>query len=190
MKRAGIASNMTDEELFEEFRKGRAEGFDELVRRYKNPLFSFIIKRMGNRETAEDIFQETFMRIIEHADDFDSSRRFSPWMWRIALNLCTDRHRMTARKPESRLDSGLEPVSEKHGPLETAERAETRGRINEALSCLTEEQREVFIMREYSGMSFKEIALATDSPLNTVLGRMHGAMKKLRVELSAKEQQA
>jgi RNA polymerase sigma-70 factor (ECF subfamily) len=175
--------NFSDEKLFEEFKKGKARGFEELLNRYKGPLFTVILKRVRNRELAEDLFQETFMRVIEHADRFEKGRKFSPWLFRIALNLCVDAHRKRQVRSEIKFEEmDVEPAVGS-GLEEKLEDKEIMDKIEAALEELTEEQREVFIMREYAGLSFKEIALATESPLNTVLGRMHSALKKLRAQL-------
>jgi RNA polymerase sigma-70 factor (ECF subfamily) len=176
---------LTDEKLFEQFREGSAAGFEELLDRYKGPLFTVILKRVRDRGLAEDIFQETFKRVIEHSGRFDEGRRFSPWIYRIAMNLCVDMHRKMHTRSEVNMgDSGFEPLEET-GAEDQLKRNELRERIEAALKTLTDEQREVFMLREYAGMSFKDIAEATASPLNTVLGRMHTAIKKLRVELAS-----
>ncbi len=177
--------NFSDEELFEEFKNGRAHGFEELLNRYKRPLFSVILKRVRDRQLAEDLFQETFMRVIEHADKFKEGRKFSPWLYRIALNLCIDAHRKGLVRSEVRMDEMSAEPAVCSGTEKKLENKEIRKRIEAALEVLTEDQREVFIMREYAGLSFKEIALATESPLNTVLGRMHSALKKLRAQLGS-----
>ncbi len=175
---------VTDEKLFEDFRRGSAEGFEQLLDRYKAPLFSMILKRVRDADLAQDIFQETFMRVIERADTFERGRKFSPWVFRIASNLCVDYYRKARTRSEVGMDrAGAEPI-DGAAVEEKMEDRETREKIQAALDVLTEEQRQVFIMREYSGMSFKEIAEATESNLNTVLGRMHAAIKKLRVELA------
>lgn len=174
---------VTDEELFDRFRGGDPGGFEELVERYRRPLFSVILRMVRDRGEAEDIFQETFFRVLKHHQRFDAERKFSTWLYTIATNLCRDHQRRVARSPVS----ACAEVPE--GENDCTSEAEVFGGelaqvIERALGCLSPEQREVFLLREQAGLSFKEIAAVTDSKLNTVLGRMHMALKKLRTELS------
>jgi len=174
---------MSDEELFEKYRAGDAGGFDELVDRYRGPLYTVIYRMVANRGDAEDIFQETFYRVVKHGGRYDSKRKFSAWIYAIATNLCRDHHRRRARSQVQPLDSGPESAGPGNPESDSFGR-EIGEALQAALGGLTPEQREVFLLREFGGMSFKEIAEATDSKLNTVLGRMHGAVGKLRIELS------
>ncbi len=175
---------LSDEELFQKFMDGDENGFDKLVKRYEGPLFTVAMRMVGQREKARDIFQETFMRVLKHKDNFDPDGKFSTWIYAIAANLCRDHLRSRARSPIQGGGTFLEPVSNST-PERESYLAEVRRAVDEAISGLPPDQREVFVMREYGGMSFKEIAEATGQKLNTVLGRMHLAVKKMRVSLEA-----
>ncbi|MFO8058844.1 MAG: sigma-70 family RNA polymerase sigma factor [bacterium] len=173
----------SDEELFDRYRAGDRGSFEELLERYRKPLFTVVMRMVRDRQEAEDIFQDTFIRVVKHRDSFDSDRSFSTWVFSIATNLAKDRLRRRKR----------DPVSMEADPPEYAggEDPETRTMKNEmkkalegALESLSPEQKEVFLLREYGGLSFKEIASMKETNLNTVLSRMHLAMKKLRQELS------
>jgi len=171
---------ITDEELFSRYNAGDEEAFQELVDRYRKPLFSLVLRMMRDMSEAEDIFQETFFRVIDKADSFDETRKFSSWIFTIAANLARDALRKRSRA--GAVTETPEPVSSDN-PEENSSAAEIESAITDAMEKLTPEQKEVFLLREYGGMSMKEIAKATDSKLNTVLGRMHLAVQKLREEL-------
>ena len=185
----------SDRELIQRYRKGDIEAFDILIKRYEKPLFNFIYRLIGNKATAEDIFQEVFLRAIKGIVRYRHQRKFSSWLYRIAHNLVID----TVRKEEREKVISLETkVKESKGeslllkdvipdkrclPHRHLEREELRKRLEEALESLPFEQRQVFILREHSQLPFKEIASLLNCSLNTALGRMRYALKNLRKQL-------
>lgn len=173
----------SDEELFLRYRSGEAVVFEELLGRFKAPLFGVILKMVGDRADAEDVFQETLYRVIRHAEEFNPELRFSSWIFSIALNLCRDHLRRRGRSPIQAV-AEVPDFAVPHTPESDSWRGEVRKAVGQAIAKLPEEQREVFTLREYGGLEFKEIARLTNSNLNTVLGRMHLAVKKLRAELT------
>jgi len=179
---------MTDEQLMQRFASGDHDAFDTLVERYKRPLFTVIYRMTGNRADAEDIFQETLMRIVRHKKAFDPDKTFSSWVYAIATNLCRDRARKLKNRSAGELDE--ERLASDRDPETDSFRAEISAAMEKAILLLPEEQREVFLLREYAGLPFSRIAEATGSKLNTVLGRMHLAIRKLRTELSEFEEWA
>jgi RNA polymerase sigma-70 factor (ECF subfamily) len=174
---------VSDEELLKTYLSGDESGFSGLVNRYRGLLFTVILRMVRDHGEAEDIFQETFYRVLRHADRFDFDRKFSTWVYSIAANLCRDRLR---RRKSTPVEGGIEVsgFSGSDDPERDSWRGEVREAVERALTRLPDEQREVFVLREYGEMSFKEIAEATKSNLNTVLGRMRLAVKKLRAELA------
>ena len=172
----------TDEALMKAYCQGETKAFDELLSRYRTPLFSTLCRLVGDRALAEDLFQETFLRVIQHAGRFDPGRKFSGWLFQIARNLCVDALRRRGVRREQA--GGEEPEAPGPDPERALAAAEQGLAIARNLQLLTLEQREVFVLREFSGLTFKEIAEMTRSPLNTVLGRMHLAVKKLRAGLA------
>jgi len=172
----------TDEESFSRFLRGDEGGFEDLLDRYRTPLFSFILRMVGNGE-ADDVFQETFMRVLRHRHRFDAARRFRPWLYAIAANLCRDALRRRKRSPELSGDELPDGVSVSN-PEADSVGAEIRDAVAVAVAALPPDQREVFLLREQAGLSFREISSATGTNLNTVLGRMHQAVKKLKVHLT------
>jgi len=172
----------TDEALMTAFCQGEARAFDQLLERYRTPLFSTLCRLVGDRALAEDLFQETFLRVIQHAGRYDPAQKFSGWVYRIARNLSVDALRQRGVRREQALED--EHPDPGPNPEETSAQSESARIISRILEQLPLEQREVFVLREVAGLSFKEIAELTRNPLNTVLGRMHLAVKKLRSSLA------
>ena len=171
-------SQISDEDLFVAYREGDSMAMETLVNRIQAPLFRTILRNVGDRFLAEDILQDTIERIIRHRRQFDPSRTFRGWAWRIAINRCVDHFRRSGREVVEE-DLDIRPSSNAD-PETLAASREIAGQLGKAIKALPDEQREVFLMREEAGMSFADIASATDAPLGTVLSRMHYAMRKLK----------
>ena len=185
----------SDRELIQRYRKGDLEAFDTLIKRYEKPLFNFIYRLIGNKATAEDIFQEVFLRAIKGLSKYRHQKKFSSWLYRIAHNLIIDTVRKEKREKiisletkvnesqgESRLLKDTIP-DKRYLPHHHLERKELRKRLEEALESLPFEQRQVFILREQAQLPFKEIASLLNCSLSTALGRMRYALKNLRSQL-------
>ncbi len=172
----------SDEQLFSDYRAGDPDGIGELVERYRGPLHTVIQRMVGDRGDAEDVFQETFFRVIKHRERFDETRKFSTWIYAIATNLCRDRLRRRGSDPVSVWENPPDAPGDGNPETESWGR-EFQAALAAALEQLTPAQKEVFLLREFGGLSFKQIAEATDTNVNTALGRMRQALSKLRVEL-------
>jgi RNA polymerase sigma-70 factor (ECF subfamily) len=192
---------VTDEVLMLRFQRGDVNAFDELVQRHQTALFNFALRHVGNAEAAEDILQETLLRVVQRAADFKHEARFSTWVYTIARNLSVDHLRkMTLRQHSSFESPDLEHApstrdtavnASPEGSVERAALAhELRDRITEAIERLHEEQREVFLLRELANLPFKEIAKITDKSENTVKSRMRYALERLQEALQAYEEDA
>jgi RNA polymerase sigma-70 factor (ECF subfamily) len=165
------------------YKKGDLAALGLLVEHFRRPLFSFILNMMPRHGDAEEIFQETWLRAIRNLPRFREGN-FAGWLFRIARNLIIDQIRREA-KTVSPLDqegqSGIELVPDAaSGPDQQAGSRDLGIRIQTALAALAPEQREVFLMRNEAGLSFKEIARLQETTLNTALSRMHYALQKLR----------
>ena len=184
----------TDEQLMLAFRSGDARAFDALVRRHRTPVFNFILRYTGHRARAEDLLQETWLKAVRGAHDYEPKARFTTWVYTIARNLCVD----SARKESYRQTESLEAPAgaeedgrmlaevlpdENAAPDRAAHNSRLRPLLERALEGLPQEQREVFILREYSGIAFKDIAVVTGVPENTVKSRMRYALDGLRKRL-------
>jgi len=189
-----MAQERTDEELLAAYQQGDAGAFELLLRRHRAPLFSFLLRMLGDRERAEDLAQEAFLRIVKGAQAWEHRARFQTWLFTIARNLCVDASRRDRFRRADSLDAqgpDDEPamVDSVPGgeidPSRGAESARLRPVLQKALLGLPAEQREVFILREQAGVPFKEIAEMVGVNENTVKSRMRYALEGLRKALLA-----
>lgn len=179
--------DQSDTDAIKTFLSGDADALGVLVEKYKKPLYSFIIKMTEGKEDADEIFQETWFRAMKSLPKFRHDN-FLSWMFRIARNLIIDRSRRSKHSVSMQQQCGNEEAHtlEDHLPapgLSPAEEAGGSGigqAINSALQYLSSEQKEVFILRMQSGLSFKEIAKIQRCSINTCLARMQYATGKLR----------
>ena len=183
-----------DEVLMVAYQKGDVRAFEILLTRHRRPVFNFILRYVGLRETAEDLLQETFLRVIKGAEAYQRQAKFTTWLYTIARNLCVDQSRRAKHRKAQSLDAPMSSSAESGTLLDVIpanEIASDRQTVNKelhirmeaALSRLSEEQREVFLMREFLDMPFKDIAQVVGVPENTVKSRMRYALEKLRLEL-------
>lgn len=184
-----------DEALMLAYRQGDARAFNLLLARHQRPVFNFLARQVNNQALAEDLLQEVFLRVIRSAGTYKKEAKFTTWLYTIARNLCIDNARRAKHRRAASLDQPLgkkdeggrtmgETVADK-GPGVERQAASRRlqQRIQEAVGTLSEEQREVFLMREQLNMPFKEIADVIGCPENTVKSRMRYALEHLRKQL-------
>ena len=180
-------TNLTDEQLVRAYVDGNNAAFDTLLRRHQSKLFSYILRIVKNRDIADDIFQETFVKIIMTLKQgrYAESGKFGAWLTRIAHNLIIDHFRQ--EKSENRISTDDEEVNLLNRRDLCDENIEDlmvndqiRTDVRRIIEALPEAQREVLMMRYYSDMSFKEIADATGVSINTALGRMRYAIMNMR----------
>lgn len=175
------------------YQKGDVAAFAELVARHEKRLWNFVRRFVADSATAEDLLQEVFLRVVRSTSEWQPSAKFSTWLYTIARNLCTDNARRAAfRKGDSQGqtpgpshdESGPHAIDKVVSPDGNAERAamnrEIANRVDQAVSALPVEQREVFLMREVMDMSFADIATAAKTSEPTVKSRMRYALERLR----------
>ena len=183
-----------DEDLMVQYQAGEVRAFELLLSRHRKPVFNFILRFVGDRETAEDLLQETFMRVIKGADAYKRQAKFTTWLYTIARNLCVDQTRRRKHRKHASLDAPMGADDDSGTLLDvipSGEMASDRKSVNKqlyqrlqgAIGALSEEQREVFLMREFLDMPFKQIADVVGVPENTVKSRMRYALEKLRLDL-------
>jgi len=160
----------SDERLVSRVAAGDGSALEELLRRYERPLATFIRRRTGGAD-VEDLYQETWMRVVRGAPGFDVSRRFSTWLFRIAANLCRDWWR--SRGPES----GAESVDLFESPA--ADRIESVLTADALLARLPDPQREALVLRYYHDASEAEMSEILGCPVGTVKSRVHNALARL-----------
>lgn len=191
-----------DEALMARFQRGDRAAFKVLVSRHQKPLFNFALRHLRSPSLAEDVVQDSFVRVVQSANEFKHEARFSTWLYTIARNLCIDQLRKGALRRHPSLDESR-PSQEGEGPTlgeqmpdsrasveRHATSTELRSKISDAVEELPEEQREVFLMREVAHLPFKEIAEITGVPENTVKSRMRYALERLQQALSEYEEYA
>lgn len=157
--------------------------FERLIERHGPGLFSFLLYRLGRREDAEDAYAEVIMKAWQGLAGYQERGRVQAWLFTIAHRQVVDAVRKESHRRAAPLEDGPEPASREPGPEREAEGGYARERIGRVLAELPPEQRDVFLMREYGGLSFKEVAEATGCPLSTALARMRYAVLKLRDRL-------
>jgi RNA polymerase sigma-70 factor (ECF subfamily) len=188
------AGSPGDEELMLRYQEGDVEAFNELVSRHGQTLYGFLVRLTGRRDRAEDAYQEVFLRVIRSATRYKPSASFTAWLYTIARNIVIDQARKDQRRAEESLD---EPIGHESGitrldmvadpganPENQARGLELYEAVEKAIEGLSVEQREVLLLREKAGLSFKQIAKTTGAPLNTVKTRMHYALGHIRKALA------
>ncbi len=171
------------------FQAGDAGAFEALLRRHRTRVFQYLLRFTGDRGRAEDLLQETWLKVIGAAARWEPRARFTTWLWAVARNLALDEIRRAALRRTEPLDPPGEatlPFADS-GPLpdRAAELSQVRPHLEAAIAALPEEQREVFVLREYAGLGFREIAEISGAPENTVKSRMRYALEALRARLEA-----
>ena len=195
------AKDPPDEQLMLRYQQGDRAAFAVLVRRHQQPLYNFALRQVRVPQVAEDVVQETFVRVVQNATEFKHEARFTTWVYTITRNLCIDQLRKRALRKhpsldESRGEEGDGPTlgEQTADPRASVEReatgTELKERIARAVDKLPDEQREVFLMRELSNLPFKEIAEITGVPENTVKSRMRYALERLQEALAEYEEYA
>ncbi len=150
---------VSDARLVEEVRRGDKSAFEPLVRRYENRLMSVLLRFVRDRDLARDLAQETFLRVYERLDQFDPSRRFGPWLFRIGVNLALDYLRKRRRRiwpslfSDSRIEKGPDPaVADPREALDLSQE------VRKVLESISEKYRTVLILRDLENFSTSEIA--------------------------------
>lgn len=186
----------SDEMLMLRYQRGDAEAFRTLILRHRIGVTSFAYKYVGDAQVAEDIFQDTFLRLIQQAARYKAQAKFTTLLYTIARNLCIDHLRKMEHRKHQSLSAGGGENDEETDTLEnllpgknveaerTVFRKEMQKALKKAIDNLPEEQREVFILREFQDLRFREIAKITRTTTNTVKSRMRYALANLRKELA------
>ena len=182
-------SLLTDEELAMEYVKGNNRAFDELLSRTQTGIFSYIIFIVHNKEVANDLFQETFLKAITKLKDgkYTPSGKFNGWLIRIAHNAIMDWYRRQKSQHLIDTDGSDITIAEMSNQqiMETSREdimanAQVLEDVKAMIDFLPENQRDIVKMRYYQNLSFKEIAVLTECSINTCLGRMRYALINMR----------
>lgn len=182
-----------DQELIRQFINGDHASLEQLIKRHQRKVFSYILLIVKDKHLAEDIFQDTFIKVINtlRAGTYNEEGKFLPWVMRIAHNLIIDFFRKSKRMPYVENSEEYDLFETLKVFEETIEDkliiAQIHKDVKRLVEYLPEEQKEVLKMRHYKDMSFKDIAEQTNVSINTALGRMRYALINLRKMVSEKE---
>jgi RNA polymerase sigma-70 factor (ECF subfamily) len=177
----------TDEELLDDYLRGDRRAFSDLISRYRNQLLHFLIRFLGSRTAAEDVFQEAFVQIHLSADTFDPTRRFKPWLFTIAANKARDYHRKHSREPTVSLSAPMNRQDEGRpyvdlleadlpspsAPILDAERSRL---VKSVVDSLPPHLREILLLSYFQRLRYNQIAETLHIPLGTVKSRLHTAV--------------
>lgn len=179
---------LSDEQLLMAYRRGQTQAFTQLILRYKQELFHFLIRFVGDRQAAEDMFQEAFLQVHLSVHSFDSKRRFKPWLFTIGANKARDYLRKSGRRSAMPLSASMD-ASDDQGqryidlmqadlqlPLDNLEREENRRQVQEILGTLPDHLREVLLLAYFHRFAYREIAVMLGVPLGTIKSRLHAAV--------------
>jgi RNA polymerase sigma-70 factor (ECF subfamily) len=169
------------DDLLIEAAKEDPAAFADLVRRHQDALFHFLYRMTGNREDAEDLAQEAFVRIYRALPRFRSGSPFKPWMYKIAVNLAINHY--NARKPTAQLAEEYPSASPFTSPELMAELRETQRDLRKALLQLPEQYRAILLLRHLNELSYQDIADALGVPIGTAKVRLHRARKMLQSKM-------
>ena len=188
-------SNLPDADVVALAQRGREPAFRELVRRYERPVFSLIFRMVRDSATAEDLSQDTFVKVLNHIDKYRPEFKLSSWLFKIANNVAIDHlrrrqvdtislsgspHASTAAEIEA---TSFDVAGTDESALDAVESKELGEAIEKAIAGLRPEYRSCILLRHVEGRSYEEIAATLDLPLGTVKTYIHRARHELRVSL-------
>lgn len=189
-RRSAAARGPTDERLIDDFKAGDVSAFNALVRRWESEIYNFITRYVGDREEACDLCQQTFIRTYHTLKRLREPKRFSTWLYQVAMNACRDAHRSRERRQTVSLDAmesegtgdDVDPAmcTRTPPPDRGVDDRERRSLVSLALQSIPAEQRAVVLLKTYHGLTFTEIAAALEVPINTVKSRMYYGLRGMR----------
>jgi RNA polymerase sigma factor (sigma-70 family) len=184
--------DLSDQELIVLFQDGKEAALGVLVTRYKRRVFSYLYQKTNDRELANDLFQDTFIKVINtlKKGTYKNEEKFLPWVTRIAHNLMIDYFRKSSLMPLVHGNDDYDvfrQVKREESIEQKLMRSQTQAELIQLIKRLPKEQKQVLVMRIYGDKSFKEIAEKMNVSLNTSLGRMRYALLNLRKMIDEKQ---
>ena len=189
-------AGLTDQDVVLRARSGQEAAYRELIRRYERPVFALLFRMVRDRELAEDLAQETFVKALNAIDSYRPEFKFSSWIFKIANNAAIDHLRRReldtlsldgsphAETPEAMQATALQIGARQESPLDTVEAKELGGAIEAAIGSLRPEYRSCILLRHVEGRAYEEIAEILNLPLGTVKTYIHRARNELRQSLA------
>ncbi|MCB0540795.1 MAG: sigma-70 family RNA polymerase sigma factor [Chitinophagales bacterium] len=182
-----------DKELVRNYLNGDESALQTLIIKHKEKVFTSILMFTKDKYLAEDLFQDTFIKVIDKlkAGKYKEEGKFLPWVMRMAYNICIDHYRKSKRKPKLTNADGFDifdilPLADS-SPEDVMMDGQSKNRVRRLLDELPEEQKEVVLLRHYYDFSFKEISELTGVSINTALGRMRYSLINLRKIVAEKQ---
>jgi RNA polymerase sigma-70 factor (ECF subfamily) len=187
---------LTDQDVVLRARSGQEAAYRELIRRYERPIFALLFRMVRDRELAEDLAQETFVKALNAIESYRPEFKFSSWIFKIANNAAIDHLRRReldtlsldgsphAETPEAMQATALQIGARQESPLDTVEAKELGGAIEAAIGSLRPEYRSCILLRHVEGRAYEEIAEILNLPLGTVKTYIHRARNELRLSLA------
>jgi RNA polymerase sigma-70 factor (ECF subfamily) len=187
---------LTDQDVVLRARSGEEAAYRELIRRYERPVFALLFRMVRDRELAEDLAQETFVKALNAIDSYRPEFKFSSWIFKIGNNAAIDHLRRReldtlsldgsphAETPEAMQATALQIGARQESPLDIVEAKELGGTIEEAIAALRPEYRSCILLRHVEGRPYEEIAEILNLPLGTVKTYIHRARNELRQSLA------
>lgn len=184
-----LDSREEDTQMVLAVREGDTTAYRGLVEKYQERVYHMVYGMLRNQEDARDITQDAFVKAYDNLQKFRLESSFYTWIYRIAMNLAIDLLRKRKRRPVTDFDEqiatrdergGIDDVHHQDGPGRTLERKRLYARIMGAMQQLPEDQRQVVLLRELEGLSYKEIAEVMEVPEGTIMSRLYYARKKLQ----------
>jgi RNA polymerase sigma-70 factor (ECF subfamily) len=187
---------LTDQEVVLHARAGQEAAYRELIRRYERPVFALLFRMVRDRELAEDLAQETFVKALNAIESYRPEFKFSSWIFKIANNAAIDHLRRReldtlsldgsphAETPEAMQATALQIGARQESPLDAVEAKELGGAIESAIGRLRPEYRSCILLRHVEGRAYEEIAEILNLPLGTVKTYIHRARNELRTALA------
>ncbi len=184
---ADLPTQRTDEALLAHYLEGDRQSFEQLVGRYQRELYHFLVRFMGDRVLADDVFQETFLQVHQSAGRFDLTRRFRPWLFTIAANKARDFIRSNNRRQTTALQAVMSSeqtggefinliAAEGDAPGERLEKHELQQKVQRTIAAMPEHLREILLLSYFHQFPYKIISDMLDIPLGTVKSRLHSAV--------------
>ncbi len=180
-------SSLSDQDLVQAYIKGDHSAIEVLINKHRSKVYTYILLTIKNQQLAEDLFQETFIKVIQslRAGKYKDNGKFLSWVIRIAHNLIIDHFRKekqmnTVSNDDTEVDLFNSKKLSDSNIEELIINSQIKSEIRVLINELPDDQREVVLLRHYGGLSFKEIADQTDVSINTALGRMRYALINLR----------
>ncbi|MEJ6951112.1 RNA polymerase sigma factor [Natronospora cellulosivora (SeqCode)] len=176
---------LSDIELVKKFKQGDDHAFEILVEKYQHKVYNTTFRILGNHQDALDIAQESFIRVYKNLNKFKGNSSFSTWLFRISTNLCRDELRKRQRGfTECDIEENDYEIKEKNNPENISLKKEFNDELQEQISTLPLEQKTVLVLREFQGLSYKEIANILNISMGTVKSRLSRARQTLRDSLN------